>query len=194
MEVVVCCLTTKLCLTLGIPWTIQPTRFLCPWDFPGKNTGVGCHSLLQGIFLTQGSNLLLLHCRWILYHWTTWEPGMACRVLTCLPGGLGSIQLQDLLQGLFVILPLIFSFFQQFRVWFDLPEREWESSERVASTSIIPLSDYKSSPCSSQRIWKNLKTNQKKASILPHLAVIIIEMFWWLSLPSLTFSFLFTDF
>lgn len=123
-----------------------------------------------------------------------WEPGMACRVLTCLPGGLGSIQLQDLLQGLFVILPLIFSFFQQFRVWFDLPEREWESSERVASTSIIPLSDYKSSPCSSQRIWKNLKTNQKKASILPHLAVIIIEMFWWLSLPSLTFSFLFTDF
>ena len=29
---------------------------LCPWDSPGKNTEVGCHSLLQGIFLTQGSN------------------------------------------------------------------------------------------------------------------------------------------
>ena len=35
---------------------------------PGKNTGVGCPSLLQGIFLTQGLNLGLLHCRWILYH------------------------------------------------------------------------------------------------------------------------------
>ena len=36
-------------------------NLLCPWDSPGKNTGVGCHSLLQGIFLTQGSNLCLLH-------------------------------------------------------------------------------------------------------------------------------------
>ena len=40
---------------------MQPARFLCPWDFPGKNTGVSCHFLLQGIFLTQGSNLSLLH-------------------------------------------------------------------------------------------------------------------------------------
>ena len=38
-----------------------PSGLLCPWDFPGKNTGVGCHLLLQGIFLTQGSNLCLLH-------------------------------------------------------------------------------------------------------------------------------------
>ena len=37
------------------PHGLQPTRLLCPWDFPGKNTGVGCHFLLQGIFLTQGS-------------------------------------------------------------------------------------------------------------------------------------------
>ena len=35
-------------------------RLLCPWDFPGNNTGVGCHFLLLGIFLTQGSNLCLL--------------------------------------------------------------------------------------------------------------------------------------
>ena len=34
---------------------------LCPWDFPGKNTGVDCHFLLQGIFLTQGWNLWPLH-------------------------------------------------------------------------------------------------------------------------------------
>ena len=36
--------------------------------FPGKNTGVGCHSLLQGIFLTQGLHMGLLHCRQILYY------------------------------------------------------------------------------------------------------------------------------
>ena len=38
-----------------------------PWNSPGQNTGVGSRSLLQGIFPTQGSNLCLLHCRWILY-------------------------------------------------------------------------------------------------------------------------------
>ena len=53
------------------PHGLQPSRFLCPWNSPGKNTGVGCDFLLQGIFLTQGSNLGLLHCRQILYHWAT---------------------------------------------------------------------------------------------------------------------------
>ena len=48
------------CLTLQIH-RLQLTRLLCPWDFPGKNTGVGCHSLFQGIFPTQGLILLLLH-------------------------------------------------------------------------------------------------------------------------------------
>ena len=45
----------------------KPTRFLDPWNSPGKNTGMGSRSLLQGIFLTQGSNQGLLHCRQILY-------------------------------------------------------------------------------------------------------------------------------
>ena len=49
------------------PHGLQPARLLCPWDSPGRNTGVDCHSLLQGIFPAQGSNLGLLHCRWILY-------------------------------------------------------------------------------------------------------------------------------
>ena len=52
---------------------LQFTRLLCPWDSPGKNTGVGWHALLQGIFLTQGSNLDLLHNKWIIYHWATRE-------------------------------------------------------------------------------------------------------------------------
>ena len=49
---------------------LQFARLLCPWDFPGKNTGMGCHFLCQGIFPTQGLNLhllCLLHCRQILY-------------------------------------------------------------------------------------------------------------------------------
>ena len=53
-------------------WT-NPIKLLCPWDSPGKNTGMGCHALLQGIFSTQGSNPHLLHCRWTLYHWDTKE-------------------------------------------------------------------------------------------------------------------------
>ena len=54
------------------PHGLQPTRLLCPWNSLGKNTGVGGHFLLQRIFPTQGSNLSLLHCRWIL---TTEPPG-----------------------------------------------------------------------------------------------------------------------
>ena len=40
---------------------IGPDRFLCPWDLPGKNIGVGCHFLLQGIVLIQGLNPYLLY-------------------------------------------------------------------------------------------------------------------------------------
>ena len=52
------------CLTLC---RLQPARLLCPWDFPDKNTGVGCHALLHGIIPTMGWNPGLLHCRQILY-------------------------------------------------------------------------------------------------------------------------------
>ena len=53
-------------LTLRDSIEHNPPRLLCPWDSPGQNTGVACHALLQGIFLTQGSNpwfLGLLHWR-----------------------------------------------------------------------------------------------------------------------------------
>ena len=49
------------------PHGLWPVRLLCPWNSPGKNTGVDCYFLLQGIFLTQGLNPGLLHCRQILY-------------------------------------------------------------------------------------------------------------------------------
>jgi len=54
------------CPTLCDP--MECTRLLHPWDFPGKSTGVGCHFLLQGIFLTQGSNPGLPDCRQMFYH------------------------------------------------------------------------------------------------------------------------------
>ena len=50
------------------PQGLQPIGLLCPWDFPGKDTEVVFHFLLQGIFLTWGSNLGLLLYRQILYH------------------------------------------------------------------------------------------------------------------------------
>ena len=49
------------------PHGLWPARLLCLWDSPGKNTGVCSHSLLQGIFPTQGLNPGLLHCRQIIY-------------------------------------------------------------------------------------------------------------------------------
>ena len=48
------------------PMDCSPPGSFCPWDFLSKNTGVGCHFLLQGIFPPQGSNLNLKHCRQIL--------------------------------------------------------------------------------------------------------------------------------
>ena len=50
------------------PWIAARQAPLCPWNSPGKNTGVGSYSLFQGIFLTQGLNLGPPHCRQILCH------------------------------------------------------------------------------------------------------------------------------
>ena len=56
------------CLTLWDPMDCSPPGSSVHGDSPGKNTGVDCHPLLQGIFPTQGSNPRLLHCRQILHH------------------------------------------------------------------------------------------------------------------------------
>ena len=64
-----CCLVVKSCPTLLWPYGLYPSILFCPWAFPGENTGVGCPSPLQGIFLTQGLNPSLLHYRQILYCW-----------------------------------------------------------------------------------------------------------------------------
>ena len=61
---------THVYVTSVVSNSLQPhgpllARFLCPWDPPGRSTGVACHAVLQGIFLTQGSN----PCFLCLLHW-----------------------------------------------------------------------------------------------------------------------------
>ena len=65
-ETLVCAVASVVTDSLQ-PYGLSPARLLCPWDSPGKDTGVGCLALLQGIFPTQGSNLGLMHGRWILH-------------------------------------------------------------------------------------------------------------------------------
>ena len=60
-------LGTQSCPTLCDPMDCSPLGSSVHGDSLGKNTSVGCHVLLQGIFPTQGLNPGILHCRWILY-------------------------------------------------------------------------------------------------------------------------------
>ena len=62
------CLVSQSCLTLCNPMDCSLPGSSVHGNSPGKNTGVGCHALLQGIFPTRGSNPGLSHCRQILYH------------------------------------------------------------------------------------------------------------------------------
>ena len=67
LEVQCVCVSPSIVSNSLQPHGLQPTRLLCPWDSPGRNTGVGCHFLLQGIFPNRGSNPDLPHFRQILY-------------------------------------------------------------------------------------------------------------------------------
>ena len=91
----------------------EPTRLLCAWDSLGKNTGVGCHALLQGIFLTKRLDLCLLHFllwRCILYHWSTGE----------------ALKLRD------ILYPKIISLNTR---WY-LGQRPWNTGSRAALSSV----------------------------------------------------------
>ena len=61
------CLVAQLCPTPCDPMDCSPPGSSVHGDSPGKNTGVGCHGLLQGIFPTQESNWGFLNCRRFLY-------------------------------------------------------------------------------------------------------------------------------
>ena len=64
-------------------------RLPCPWNSPDKNTGVGCHILLQGIFPNQGLNLDFLPCRQILYLLSHEEAIIKWLLDSCVPLGVG---------------------------------------------------------------------------------------------------------
>ena len=65
-----------LCPNLLWPHGLQPSRLACPWNFPGKNMGVGCHFLLQEIFQFRDQTHISCTDRWFFFffnHWATWE-------------------------------------------------------------------------------------------------------------------------
>ena len=81
-------LVAQSCLTLCNSMDSSPPGSSVHRDSPGKNTGEGCHSLLQGIFPTKGLNLGLLHCRQILYclsHWGSpmYDKSSCIKILQC---------------------------------------------------------------------------------------------------------------
>ena len=115
-------------------WTVT-CRVLCPWDSPCKNTGVGCHFLLQGVFLTQGSNLGLLHCMQPLYPCAAWEAQRAMYICfsNFTPWTVG------LLCGLF---PLISAVKRQARriprrLWGGGKGRAWETASQSVLYSYV---------------------------------------------------------
>ena len=97
-------LVAQSCQLFVTPWTVVHQAPLS-WDSPGKNTGVGSHILLQGIFPTQGSNPGLLHCRQILYHLShlgsargPGNPEPKCAPSICSPKHQNSPPLESLLR------------------------------------------------------------------------------------------------
>ena len=115
------------------PHAPYPARLLCPWDFPSKNTGVGCHFLLQGIFLTQRSNLHLP----LLLHW------QADSVVTLSHRGSPvSLYVQEKIQTSFFFLFICLSFKNKNHIclrhiwWFDVPIH----SEMITTVKLINIS------------------------------------------------------
>ena len=116
-------LCAQLCRTLVTPWTVA-TSLLCPRDFPGKNTRVGCHFLLQGIFPTQESNphlLGLLHWRQILYHCAIWESLVKVKAAQSCPSLCNSMDYHGVLQ-VRILERVAFSLLQQI---FPTQELNW---------------------------------------------------------------------
>ena len=73
------------CATLCDPMSCVATWLLCPWNFPGKNTGESCHFLFQGIFLTwdqTGVSCVSCISKQLLYHCTTWEASESHAVMS----------------------------------------------------------------------------------------------------------------
>ena len=114
------CLVTKLRPTLCNPMDCSPPGSSVHGDSPGKNTGVGCRALLQGIFPTQGSNPGLPHCRQILYHLS--HQGSP-RILewAAYPFARGIFPIQELNQDLLHCRQILYQLSYQGSVYMSIP-------------------------------------------------------------------------
>ena len=100
------CMYVRRSVTSSIfcPSELELTRLLCPWDPPDRNTGVGSHSHLQGIFPTQGLNPGLLYYRQILYQLSHQRSPIhigfqVALVIKNLPAGAGDVRDAGLIPG-----------------------------------------------------------------------------------------------
>ena len=88
-------LVAKSCPTLATPWTVAHQAPLSMGFFQGKNIGMGCHFLLQGIFLTQGLNLGLLHHKCIFYYLSLYPPTKRMSLFSKIPSNMLNIGLLE---------------------------------------------------------------------------------------------------
>ena len=118
------------CQTLWDPMDCSPPGSSVHGVFPGKNTEVGCHFLLQRIFPTQrSSNPISCIDRWILYHWTTWEA--PCNFNDCV----------YVISSVFWLSEVVlYSQGQESDEWstFDLDSEAWNSSALPCANRVIP--------------------------------------------------------
>ena len=135
------------------PWSVA-RQLLCPWDFPGKNTGVGCYFLLQGIFQTQASNQSLLHCRQILYH-----PSHQRR----LKAGISSVQFNSVTQSYPTLCDPMNCSTPGLPVHHQLPEFTQTHVHRVRDA--IQPSHPLSSPFPPARIPRSIKVFSNKSTL-----------------------------
>ena len=117
----------------------QPARLLCPWNSPGQDIGVDCHSFLQGIFPTQGSNTGLLRCRWVLYHLSHQKRlTISWSLLRFMSIELVTLSNHLILSCPLLLLPSIFSSIRIFSSESALCIK-WPSIGASASASVLPM-------------------------------------------------------
>ena len=122
------------------PFRLYPTRLLCPWDSPGKTTGVGCHAFLQGIFLTQGSN----PCFLCLLHWQegSLPPGppgkpLLCSILFSM-ASLFYFKFSGFANMLAYLLPSVYLCLRKVNIWGQAVSVDSDQTSRHKIKSNIP--------------------------------------------------------
>ena len=124
-------LSIQSCPALCSPWIVAH-QLLCPWDSPGKNTGVGCHALLQGIFPTQGSKLCLLYL-------LRWQVGS---FLSKFPKWLWSSQLDSSLKtGIWKFMECSFFTLESYKISLSFPcpccPKPFSLSKQMPTTKLV---------------------------------------------------------